>query len=117
MTHRSPARYLAPLALLGFVVALVVVVGGSTGGGEETASPTPAPTSARSAEQNERQERRERRRREQEQEAQQETYTMQPGDTPSGIAEETGVSLETLEELNPDLDPQALSVGDEIRIR
>ena len=115
MTHRSPARYLAPLALVGFVVALFLVVGGSRGGGEETAAPTPTPTStAQSAEQRERRERCERRR---EQEEQEETYTVQAGDTPSGIAEETGVPLETLEELNPDLDPQALTVGDEIRIR
>ena len=116
MTHRSPARYLAPLALLGFVVALVLVVGGSTGR-EETASPAPTPTSTQSAEQRERQERRERRRRQQERQAEQETYTVQPGDTPSGIAEETGVPLDTLEELNPNLDPEALNVGDEIRIR
>ena len=115
MTHRSPARFLAPLALLGFVVALVLVVGGSRGGGEPTAAPTPTPTpTAQSADERERREQRERRR---EREAEQETYTVQAGDTPLGIAEETGVSLETLEELNPDLDPESLAVGDEIRVR
>jgi LysM repeat protein len=115
MTHRSPARYLAPLALVGFVVALVLVVGGSGNGGEQTAAPTPTPAStAESAQERDRRERRERRR---EQKKEQETYTVQAGDTPSGIAEETGVPLETLEELNPDLDPQSLAVGDEIRIR
>ena len=116
MTHRSPARYLAPLALVGFVVALFLVVGGSRGGGEETAAPTPTPTSTdQSAEQRERQERSERRR--ERQEGQPETYTVQAGYTPSGIAEETGVPLDTIEELNSEQNPQALTVGDESRIR
>lgn len=116
MTHRSPARYLAPLALLGVVVALFLVVDGSGGDTEEAVAPstTTERTSQDAAdkeqrEKKQREERRERRKRE--------TYTVQPGDTPSGIAEETGVSLEKLEELNPDLDPQSLNVGDEIRIR
>ena len=41
---------------------------------------------------------------------------VKPGDTPSGIAEKTGVSLEQLEEANPDLDPQLLAPGQRIRI-
>ena len=43
-------------------------------------------------------------------------YVVKPGDTPSGIAEKTGVSLEQLEEANPDLDPQLLAPGQRIRI-
>ena len=43
-------------------------------------------------------------------------YTVKPGDTPSGIAEATGVTLEQLEEANPDLDPQLLAPGQRIRI-
>jgi hypothetical protein len=115
MPHRSPARYLAPLALVGFAVALLLVIGGSTGNGDEEPA-TPTATVQRTTEQRQRD--REgaeddgtrRRRRPQ-------TYTVVAGDTPSGIAEKTGVPLETIEELNPDLNPQALSVGDEIRIR
>ena len=116
MTHRSPARFLAPLALLGVVVALFLVVGGSRDDAAETAAPTTTTerTSQEAAdeaaeEKKKREQRRERRARE--------TYTVQPGDTPSGIAEETGVSLDKLEELNPDLDPQSLNVGDKIRVR
>jgi LysM repeat protein len=41
---------------------------------------------------------------------------VKPGDTPSGIAEKTGVSLEQLEKANPDLDPQLLAPGQRIRI-
>ena len=116
MTHRSPARFLAPLALIGVVVALMLVVGGSRDDAAETAAPTTTTerTSQKAAdkaaeEKKQREERRKRRARE--------TYTVKPGDTPSGIAEQTGVSLDKLEELNPDLDPQSLNVGDEIRIK
>lgn len=44
------------------------------------------------------------------------SYTVQPGDTPSGIAEKTGVPLDTLLELNPDVDPQLLSPGQRLKL-
>jgi LysM domain len=111
MPHRSPARYLAPLALIGFAVALFLVVTSSRTNDEQPATPTT--TIERTAEDSptrELGERSERRRRAR-------TYTVEAGDTPSGIAEKTGVSLIRIEELNPDLDPQSLNVGDKIRIR
>ena len=114
MSHRSPARFLAPLALLGFAVALVLVIGASGSDDDERPAP-PAATVDRTAEQREQRDSSERdgdRRRRRAR-----TYTVQPGDTPSGIADKTGVPLETIKELNPDLDPQGLSVGDKIRIR
>ncbi len=46
-----------------------------------------------------------------------ETYTVQAGDNLGAIAEETGVPVETIEELNPELDPQALVTGQEIKLR
>ena len=112
MPHRSPARFLAPLALVGFAVALAVVIGSSGGNDERPVAP-PATVERTARQQEERAprnrgERRQRRAR---------TYRVKAGDTPSGIAEKTGVSLEELEALNPDLDPQSLNVGDEIRIR
>ena len=111
--HRSPARFLAPLALVGFAVALVLVISSSTRDDEQPASGTT--TLERTAERQQRardkDERRERRRR------RARTYTVQPGDTPSGIADKTGVPLETIEELNPELDPQSLNVGDKLRLR
>jgi LysM repeat protein len=45
------------------------------------------------------------------------TYTVKSGDTLGTIAEQTGVSVAELQELNPDLDPQSLTVGDRIRLR
>jgi LysM repeat protein len=44
-------------------------------------------------------------------------YTVKPGDTPSGIAEKTGVPLEDILALNPTLDPQTLAPGTKIRLR
>jgi LysM repeat protein len=45
------------------------------------------------------------------------SYTVKSGDTLGMISEQTGVSIEDLQELNPDLDPQSLTVGDRIRLR
>jgi len=45
-----------------------------------------------------------------------ETYTVQAGDTLSTIAAQTGVDVQTLVELNPDANPQALQAGDELEL-
>jgi LysM repeat protein len=44
-------------------------------------------------------------------------YVVESGDSFSTIAEKTGIPQETLEQLNPDLDPQALAPGQRIRLR
>lgn len=45
------------------------------------------------------------------------TYTIKEGDTLSAIADETGVSIARIEDLNPGLDPQAITPGQKIRLR
>lgn len=45
------------------------------------------------------------------------TYEVEEGDTLTAISEKTGVSLARIEALNPGLDPQALTPGQEIRLR
>ena len=114
MPHRSPARFLAPLALVGFAVALVLVIGASRGDDEE---PPAAPTTTidRTAEQ--RQERDDADRGGDRRRRRARTYTVEPGDTPSGIAEKTGVPLEEILALNPELDPQTLAPGTRLRLR
>ena len=109
MAGRSPARFLAPLALVAVAVALILVVSKS-GDTESTAQPTgvtrTADGSATPAAGKKQRKRRVRK-----------MYTVKPGDTPSGIAEKTGVPLDELLQLNPDLDPQALAPGAELKLR
>jgi LysM repeat protein len=111
MAARSPVRFLAPLALLGFVLALFLIVshsssdGGSGGNdtktSQERATTTPAANGGKSSS-GKRGKR---------------FYTIKTGDTPSSIAEKTGVPLPQIEQLNPDLDPQTLSPGQRIKLR
>ena len=109
---RSPARFLAPLALVAVVIALFSVVSASQSP-EQEARPNQAtdaqPQSSPSEDGDRREDRRERRQRR--------TYVVEPGDTPSAIAEETGVPLEEILRLNPDLDPQTLAPGQRLRLR
>ena len=111
MAHRSPARLLAPLALVGFVFALVVVVKGSDPGGgagrpSTTGKTKPASSPAGRRQRTRRSASKARR-----------TYVVKAGDTPSSIAVKTGVPLEEIQRLNPELDPQLLSPGDRIKLR
>jgi LysM repeat protein len=45
------------------------------------------------------------------------TYTIQSGDTLAGIAAKTGTTVARLEQLNPGLDPNALRIGQPIRVQ
>ena len=105
MTGRSPARLLAPLALVAVAVALYVVVTSDSGDGASngtSGSPRPAATVTPVATRERSPKRR--------------TYTVKAGDTPSAIAEKTGVSLEDLLAANPDADPTALSPGQKLKL-
>jgi LysM repeat protein len=42
---------------------------------------------------------------------------VQPGDTLNGIAAKTGVAVEDLQRLNPDIDTQALVPGSTLKLR
>jgi LysM repeat protein len=44
-------------------------------------------------------------------------YVVKPGDTLSGIAARAGISLTTLEQLNPNISPNALQTGERLRLR
>jgi LysM repeat protein len=107
MAGRSPARFLAPLALVAFALAVFVVVSNATKDDPGTAAKDtgqPAQTSATPTGQKK-------------QRKQRRSYTVKAGDTPSGIAEKVNVSLNTILQLNPDLDPQALTPGTKIKLR
>jgi LysM repeat protein len=115
MTPRSLSRWLAPLALLASLLAVLLVVRGTTSdeGTDGGAQPTteerreargergtnPTATAARTSTGRQRR-----------------TYTVRPGDTLALIAERTGISVEELQELNPRVDPNNLTVGQKIRL-
>jgi LysM repeat protein len=45
------------------------------------------------------------------------TYEIEYGDTLISIAHHTGVPVRTIEELNPEIDPQILVAGEELKLR
>ncbi len=105
----SSTRIFAPAALAICAVAVLIVISGSLGGGDDssggggsvadttsqqTAGTTTTPAKPQPA-----------------------TYTVKSGDTLGAIAETTGVTVEMLQELNPELDPQALIAGQKIQLR
>jgi LysM repeat protein len=107
MTQRStaPARALAVVALIGAFVILAVLIaaafdsGGDSGvtrqkssGGNVTHE---APSHRRTPA----------------------TYTVQNGDTLTSIAHHTGVSVAQIQRLNPEVDPQILISGEELKLR
>jgi len=100
----SRARWLAPLALAACATAVAVIVlseSGSEAGPDaavEEASTTETTTRTVADSDGRR------------------FYRIKPGDVLSAIAEETGVPTETLLELNPDIDPNALRPGQRLRL-
>jgi LysM repeat protein len=106
MAGRSPARFLAPIALVVFAVALYTVVDDARGPGNPS-SDTPAQASSTPAKSSAKKQSSKRKRR---------TYTVKAGDTASGIADKTGVSIATMQKLNRDFDPQTLAPGQRIRL-
>jgi LysM repeat protein len=112
MLGGNPARILAPLALVAAALSIYLVVRSELSGGAEPATTRPAATTterttttSRSGGSGRSSSRRPR------------TYTVRAGDVLSTIAERTGVPLSRLEELNPDVDPQALRTGQKLKLR
>jgi LysM repeat protein len=108
VTGRSPARLLAPLALVVSAVALFAVVTSGGGDGGDSASSSSAPTATATATP--------KAKKTPAKKQSSRTYTVKPGDTPSSIAEATGVDLDDLLAANPDADPSALTVGQKLKL-
>ena len=104
------ARLFAPLALIACAIATLAIVTGSgaLGGDDEpeTAGTRDVPAATETETTRERPNRRRRA-----------TYTIKADDTLSGIAEANGTTVERLQELNPELDPQGLVAGQRIKLR
>jgi LysM repeat protein len=116
---RTPARVLAPLAIVAFGIALLLIVSSAGGGDDE-----PSRSAASEQEQRDLELAKEKKRRQKTEESRegqgelpQSVYVVKSGDTLGSIAEKTGVPVEKLQELNPELDPQALVSGQKIKLR
>jgi LysM repeat protein len=98
------ARILALLALVGAGVAVVVVVNSETGDDEPAVQ---RKTGGNSQNQSGGQK----------QQPTKKVYVVQEGDTLTVIARENGVAVAKIENLNPDVDPQALIPGQKLKLR
>jgi LysM repeat protein len=107
MSRRTSARIMAPLALLLALLAVFYVIQHSdtssdSGSSSATTKTTATKTSPKAK---------------QKPTAGPKTYTVQSGDTLTAIADKTGVSADQITELNPNLDPQGLQVGQKVKLR
>ena len=106
----SPARLLAPISLVAFVFVLFIVVASSDtsddsgDGGERRGSQQTEQISTVGETDTQPQ-------------VSATFYTVKTGDTLAAIAETVGVPVTRIQELNPELDPQALVSGQKIRLR
>lgn len=91
----------APLALLAAAVAIVIVVQAS-----RPSAPTSSPSATRPAVTQPARHARPALR----------IYVVKPGDTLTVIADKANVSLETIQRLNPDVDPNALQTGQRLKL-
>jgi len=114
MFRRSPARWLAPLALVGCAIAVYAVTMSGLGSGDGdpppakpagttpakrsgTQKPSDTTTTPRST-------------------GAQRSYTVRPGDTLVAISTQTGVPLKEIQRLNPSLDSQSLQAGQRVKL-
>jgi LysM repeat protein len=104
MAYRSPARFLAPLALIASAIAVYALVQPSMDSGSASTA-GPAVTTTKTRKVSPASPRRAK------------SYVVKSGDTLSGIAEKTGLSLEHIEGLNPGLDANTLAVGRTLKLR
>jgi len=100
-------RFLAPIALVAFAFALYTVVNDAQEPAGKSSSDTPAQASSTPSKSGGKKSAAKKKRR---------VYTVKQGDTASGIAEKTGVSIETMRKLNKNFDPATLSPGQRIRL-
>ena len=117
-TRRSPARFLAPLALIAVLVAFLAIVTNSGDSGGVTTTPetnTSAATTSTTTTKKKADVKVKKKAAAGEDDGK--TYTVQVGDTLGGIADKTGVPLDRIEELNPNVDPHAMTTGQEIRLK
>src|SRR6188472_2825098 len=106
MNKRSsaPARAFAVIALAIALVVAIVVVGALGGGSNDSGGNGHHSRAARQA-------------RKQKRESIPATYEVKSGDTLISIAHENGVTVKRIERLNPEVDPQILIAGEQLKLK
>ena len=112
MPYRSPARFLAPLALLAVVVTIYLVVRPELGGSADSSGSTATSTTPQKAASPTRRTRRTTSAKA----AASKTYTVKPGDVLGSISESTGISQLDLIDFNDLDDAQSLRVGQKLKL-
>jgi LysM repeat protein len=110
MRRRSPARWLAPLALVTCAVAIYVVVNqellsDDSGGAKTTSSTRTTGTSTAKTATTKRKATKKSK-----------TYIVKAGDSFSVIAAKEGIDIAALQEANPDVDASALHPGQKLKL-
>lgn len=100
MPPRSPFRFIAPGALVAIVVAVLLVVSGSSGGDSAPERGDGKPAAEKTVKGPKRT-----------------WYRVRSGDNLSAIAQDHGLTVDRLLELNPEIDPQAIRAGQRLRLR
>jgi LysM repeat protein len=111
--HSSPARLIAPTALVVFAITALVII--ATAGGSDHKSSS-GPTKAEQRDLRLKKQRA-RGKRATTHTLRQSVYIVRTGDTLGSIAQKAGTTVERLQELNPSLDPQTLASGQRIKLR
>lgn len=107
MKSRIPGRVFAPLALIVVALAIVFIVSISSGADDSKSSGTTSTATTTKAKA---------KTTGTTTKAKPKVYVVKQGDLLTTIAEKTGVPIEKIERLNPDLDPQVLIPGQSIKI-
>jgi LysM repeat protein len=105
--RRRLTRWAAPVAFLAAITIGAIVVRAGLDQGRHHHAKTPSTTVASKTKKKHPHGRTHQRR----------MYTVQSGDTLGGIAAKTGTTVAQLLQLNPGIDPQALRVGQKIRVQ
>ena len=114
--RRSPLRFLAPVALIAFGLALLVIVSSSNSGDSDN-----TPSASEREKDRDLGSSTKKKKRKSKSSANgslpTRSYTVQRGDTLGSISEKTGIPVDKLQELNPQIDPQQLTTGQKIKLR
>lgn len=98
----AAARFAAAIALIVAVLVVVVVIAAGMSGDDSSSGERDGKPHVQ---------------KQKKQRTKAKTYTVESGDTLTTIARKTGIPVSELQVLNPEVDPQILSVGETLKLR